>query len=58
MGLSGLGYLVQGWIVSDEGFSTTNSIPTLLTIVLFLAWSAWLLISVLRGNSTRSVRRA
>lgn len=44
MGLSGIAYFVHGWIVSDEGFSTANTIPTLLTIALFLTWSIWLLI--------------
>lgn len=50
MGLSGLAYFAHGWIVSDEGFSATNTIPTLLTIVLFLTWSIWLLV-VAMGRS-------
>ncbi len=44
MGLSGLAYIVQGWVLSSEGFSARNTAPTLLGIVLVLAWSSWLLI--------------
>jgi hypothetical protein len=44
MGLSGLAYVVQGWVLGSEGFSATNSAPTLLGIILVLAWSIWLLI--------------
>jgi hypothetical protein len=55
LGLCGLAYWVQGWVVSVEGFSPTNSLPTLLTIVLFLAGSLWLLIWLLRGKDTRAI---
>jgi Domain of unknown function (DUF4386) len=44
MGLSGLAYLVQGWLLGTEGFSATNTVTTLLGYVLFIAWSIWLLI--------------
>jgi hypothetical protein len=44
MGLSGLTYLVQGWILGSEGFSATNTIPQLLAYLLVFAWSIWLLI--------------
>jgi hypothetical protein len=42
MGLSGLTYLVQGWLVGDEGFSQTVSIAIVLAWVLSLAWMIWL----------------
>jgi thiosulfate reductase cytochrome b subunit len=45
MALSGLAYLVQGWIIGSEGFSPANTIPTLAGIVLILVWSVWLLVS-------------
>jgi hypothetical protein len=48
MGLSGLAYLVHGWLVGDEGFSPANGIPTLLSIVLVVAWSSWLCVSAWR----------
>jgi len=44
MGLSGLTYLVQGWVLGSEGFSAANTVPTLLGYILVLAWSIWLLI--------------
>ena len=48
MGLSGLAYLAQGWVIGSEGFSATNSVPTLAGIVATLVWSIWLLISAWR----------
>ena len=42
MGLSGLTYLVQGWLVGEEGFSPTVSIAIVLAWVLSLAWMIWL----------------
>jgi hypothetical protein len=44
MGLSGLTYLVQGWVVGTEGFSQTESIAIVLAWVLDLAWMIWLLV--------------
>jgi hypothetical protein len=48
MALSGLGHLVQGWVVGSEGFSAANSVPTLVGIIATLVWSIWLLISAWR----------
>jgi hypothetical protein len=42
MGLTGLTYLVQGWLVGQEGFSQTMSIAIVLAWVLSLAWMIWL----------------
>ena len=44
MGLSGLTYFVQGWVVGSEGFSASNTVPTLLGYILIVVWSIWLLI--------------
>jgi hypothetical protein len=44
MGLSGLAYLVQGWVVGSEGFSRTETIPIVLAFVLDLAWMIWLVV--------------
>jgi hypothetical protein len=52
MSTSGLCYLVQGWIIGTNGFSSANQIPTLLGIVLVAAWTVWLLISALRLPTT------
>ena len=43
MGLSGLAYIAQGWVIGSEGFSASNAAPTLAGIVLVLTWSVWLL---------------
>jgi hypothetical protein len=42
MGLAGLAYVVQGWVIGSEGFSSSNSIPTLSGIAFLLAASVWL----------------
>ena len=42
MGLSGLTYLAQGWVVGTEGFSPTMSNAIVLAWVLGLAWMTWL----------------
>jgi hypothetical protein len=44
MGLSGLAYIVQGWVLGSEGFSAKNTIPTLLAYISIFAWIIWLLI--------------
>jgi hypothetical protein len=44
MGLSGLTYLVQGWVVGSEGFSKTHTILILVAWVLTLAWMIWLVV--------------
>jgi len=56
MGLSGLCYFAQGWIIGTSGFSAANGIPTLLGIVLVVVWSLWLLLSALRLRARRPVR--
>jgi Domain of unknown function (DUF4386) len=42
MGLSGLTYLVQGWVAGTEGFSPTQSVAIVLAWVLSLVWMIWL----------------
>jgi hypothetical protein len=42
MGLSGLIYLVQGWVAGTEGFSPTQSVAIVLAWVLSLVWMIWL----------------
>jgi hypothetical protein len=44
MGLSGLTYLVQGWVAGSEGFSPTQSVAIVLAWVLSLVWMIWLVI--------------
>jgi hypothetical protein len=52
MGLSGLAYITQGWILGSEGFSAANSIPTLLGYISVVAWSIWLMIAAWRMKAT------
>ena len=52
MGISGLAYLAQGWVIGSEGFSAANSTPTLVGIIATLAWSIWLLISAWRMQAS------
>ena len=48
MGLSGVAYLAQAWIIGAEGFSGSNTVPTLAGIAVILVWTLWLLASSLR----------
>jgi hypothetical protein len=50
MGLTGIGYIVQGFVTGAEGFSPKNSIPTLLSYAFWLVWSIWLLIYAWRAR--------
>jgi hypothetical protein len=44
MGLSGMAYIAQGWVIGSSGFSDGNTYPTLVALVLVLAWSVSLLV--------------
>ena len=44
MGLSGLTYVMQGWVVGSEGFSRTNTILILAAWVVSVGWMVWLLV--------------
>lgn len=54
-GLSGLAYIAQGWVVGNEGFSADNTIPSLLSSILIIVWSIWLIIIALRMKETSQV---
>ena len=58
MGLTGLIYLVQGWVVGEEGFSQTLSIAIVLAWVLGLAWMIWLGVVAWRMPDAESHRLA
>src|ERR687885_1246921 len=58
MGLSGLTYLVQGWVVGAEGFSGTMSIAIVLAWVLGLAWMIWLAVVAWRMPESEPRRLA
>lgn len=44
MGLSGLTYMVQGWVAGSEGFSPAQSAAIVLGWVLSLVWMIWLVV--------------
>jgi hypothetical protein len=48
MGLSGLAFIVQGWVVGTEGFSLTNGVMNNISGLSTIVWIIWLLIVVLR----------
>lgn len=60
MGLSGLTYLVQGWVVGSEGFSGTHDTLIVLAWVISLAWMIWLVVVAwrLQGSEPRRVAAA
>lgn len=52
MEISGLTYLVQGWLVGTEGFSKTVAIAIVLAWVLSLVWMIWLVIVTWRTHDS------
>ena len=58
MGLSGLTYLVQGWVAGSEGFSQTETIAIVLAEVLNVAWMIWLVVVAWRMQDSEPRRLA
>lgn len=54
MGLNGITYLVQGWVVGSEGFSQTMSIAIVLAEALGAAWMIWLVVISWRTEALQS----
>jgi hypothetical protein len=52
MGLSGLAYIVQGWVLGSEGFSATDTFAIVAGYVLILAWIIWLVVAAWRTNAS------
>jgi hypothetical protein len=52
MGLCGISYLVQGWVVGTEGFSANHGLAQLPAYLFLLAWVIWLAISSLRVKTS------
>ncbi|MFG2558398.1 DUF4386 family protein [Streptomyces sp. NPDC048496] len=55
MGLSGLAYLVQGWVVGSVGFSRTETIAIVLAFVLDVAWMIWLVVVAWRMQDSEAL---
>jgi hypothetical protein len=58
MGLSGLVFLVQGWVVGSEGFSQTMSNAIVLAEVLDAVWMIWLVVVAWRMQDSEPRRLA
>jgi hypothetical protein len=58
MGLSGVTYLVQGWVAGSEGFPPMHDIAIILTEVLNLAWMIWLVVVAWRMPDSEARRLA
>jgi hypothetical protein len=54
VGLTGIGYIAQGFITGAEGFSANNSTPTLFAYAVWLAWSIWLLVFAWRTHASKA----
>jgi hypothetical protein len=48
IGLAGLSYLVQGWVVGTEGFSAVESIAIVAGYAVDLVWMTWLVVAAWR----------
>jgi hypothetical protein len=56
MGLSGIAYLAQGWVLGFEGFSPTHGLAQLPAYVFILAWIIWLAVTAFRLKETAESR--
>ena len=55
VGLTGIAYIAQGFVVGAEGFSDNNSLPTLVAYGVWLVWSIWLMVFALRAKHSTEV---
>ncbi|WP_433784138.1 hypothetical protein ACQPX6_28535 [Actinomycetospora sp. CA-101289] len=52
MALSGLAYLVQGWVLGAEGFPDSNTVAILVGYALLLAWTVLLVVVASRARGS------
>jgi hypothetical protein len=57
MALTGCAYIVQGWIIGNEGFSANNTVPTLAGYGIWLVWAIWFQYSLSRSGKDISKPR-
>jgi hypothetical protein len=55
VGLTGMAYIAQGFVVGAEGFSNNNSLPTLVAYAVWLVWSIWLIIFAWRAKQSTEI---
>jgi len=53
IGISGLVYLIQGWVVGSQGFSQTESVLIVLAWVVSVVWMIWLFVVARRRQHSR-----
>lgn len=53
MGVSGLTFLMQGWLAGAEGFSATHTLAIVAAEVLNASWMTWLLVVAWRTHAAR-----
>jgi hypothetical protein len=56
MGLSGVAYLVQGWVVGAEGFSSTHTVMILVAWAITLIWMTWLAVLARQRGISEGLR--
>ncbi len=52
MGLSGLAFIVVGWLIGTIGYTSTTTMTGEAGLVFFFAWMIWLLVVAWRGKET------
>ncbi|MCE3555460.1 hypothetical protein LWC33_28940 [Pseudonocardia sp. RS11V-5] len=57
-GLSGLTYLVQGWVAGTDGFTHAHDVTIVLAWALNLAWMIWLAVVAWRARDVDAVSAA
>jgi uncharacterized protein DUF4386 len=55
VGLTGIAYIAQGFVVGAEGFSANNSTPTLFAYLVWIVWSIWLVIFAWRAKESTEI---
>lgn len=50
MTLTGVAYVMQGWVIGSQGFSNNNTMPTLGGYISWIVWSLWFLIFAWRAK--------
>ncbi|MGN6059128.1 MAG: hypothetical protein ACTHOI_11175 [Sphingomicrobium sp.] len=58
IGLTGIAYLVQGWIAGTEGFTDSQSKAIIASWVLGLAWMVWLAFSATKKRGASRTTRS
>jgi hypothetical protein len=55
MGLSGLAWLVLGWLTGTEGFTSARAVPGYVAFLAGVSWMIWLLIVAWRMKESAEI---